>query len=77
MEYIKGIKSQAEICRENALSPSLFAKWCRQFQQNIHRIFEDPRNNSQSEQIEKLERIIGKQAIEIDFLKEAHRRFNL
>lgn len=77
MEYIKGVKSQAEICRENALSPSLFTKWYRQFQENVYRVFEDPRNNNQSEQIEKLERIIGRQTIEIDFLKEARRRFNL
>lgn len=26
LEYLKGAKSQAEICRENALSPRLFAK---------------------------------------------------
>jgi len=44
MEYIKGIKSQAEICRENALSSGLFAKWYRQFQENIHQVFEDTQN---------------------------------
>jgi len=78
LEYIKGVKSQAEICRENALSPSLFAKWCQQFQQNIHKIFDEPRSsNNQAEQLAKLERIIGKQTIEIDFLKEARQRFNL
>jgi transposase-like protein len=77
LEYLKGGKSQAEICRENAISPSLFAKWCRQFQENIHKIFEDFRNsNDQAEQIAKLEQIIGKQTIEIDFLKEARRRLN-
>lgn len=78
LEYIKGVRSQAEICRENVISPSLFAKWCRQFQQNVHKVFDDPRgNNVQAEQITKLERIIGKQTIEIDFLKEARQRFNL
>lgn len=78
LEYIKGLKSQAEICRENVISPSLFAKWCRQFQQDIHKVFEDAKsNNSQREQLTRLEQIIGKQAIEIDFLKEARQRFNL
>ncbi len=77
IEYIKGIKSQADICRENALSPNLFAKWYRQFQENVHQIFEGSRNNDQLKQIERLEKIIGKQTIEIDFLKEAHYKFNL
>ncbi|MEW6609847.1 MAG: helix-turn-helix domain-containing protein [bacterium] len=78
LEYLKGAKSQVEICRENTLSPSLFAKWLRQFHQNVFRIFDDPRNsNIQAEQLAKLERIIGKQTIEIDFLKEARKRFNL
>ena len=78
LEYLRGGKSQAEICRENAISPSLLAKWCRQFQENIHKIFEDFRNSdNQAEQIAKLEQIIGKQTIEIDFLKEARRKLNL
>ncbi len=78
LEYLKGSKSQAEICRENAISPSLLAKWCRQFQQNVHKIFDDPRSsNNQAEQMAQLEKIIGRQAIEIDFLKEARRRFNI
>lgn len=69
LEYVKGLKSQAEICRENAISPSLFTKWCRQFQENIHLIFDDAQENSWQGQITNLEQIIGKQAIEIDFLK--------
>ncbi len=78
LEYLRGGKSQAEICRENAISSSLFAKWCRQFQENVHKIFEEFRNsNDQAEQIAKLEQIIGKQTIEIDFLKEARRRIGL
>lgn len=78
LEYLRGGKSQTEICRENAISPSLLAKWCRQFQQNIHKIFDDPRgSNNQAEQMSKLEKIIGRQAIEIDFLKEARQKFNL
>ncbi len=78
LEYLRGSKSQTEICRENAIGSSLFAKWCRQFYQNIHKVFDDPRSsNNQTEQLAKLEQIIGKQTIEIDFLKEARQRFNL
>lgn len=67
-EYLKGVKFQAEICREKTISPSLFAKWCRQFQERIFLIFDNFRQNSQTEQIAKLEQIAGRQAIG-DFLK--------
>jgi transposase-like protein len=78
LEYLRGIKSEAEICRESAISPSLFAKWYRQFQENAYKVFEDFRNNNhQAEQIAKLEQISGRQTIEIDFLKEVCQRFNL
>ncbi|MDI6603217.1 MAG: transposase, partial [Patescibacteria group bacterium] len=56
LEYLKGGKSQAEICRENVISPSLFTKWCQQFQENVHKVFDkvfdDARgNNARTEQI--------------------------
>lgn len=75
LEYLKGVKSQAEICRENTISPSLFAKWCRQFQERVPLIFDDSRQNNQLEQMTKLEQIVGRQAIEIDFLKRGLRMF--
>jgi transposase-like protein len=73
LEHLKGVKSQAEICRENALSPSLFAKWCQQFQERAPLIFDN--QNNQAEQMTKLEQIVGRQAIEIDFLKRGLRIF--
>lgn len=66
-EYLKGLKSRAEICKEHAIGSNLLDKWTRQFEESSHLIFENQDN--QEEKIEKLERIIGKQAIEIDFLK--------
>ena len=73
LEYLKGSKSQAEICRENLLSPGLFAKWLNQFQQNVHLIFENQEINNQEQKVIKLEQIIGQQAVEIDFLKRGLR----
>jgi transposase-like protein len=75
MEYLRGVKSQAEICRENAITPSLFTKWCRQFQERVPSIFDDSQKNNQAEQMAKLEQIVGRQAIEIDFLKRGLRMF--
>jgi len=75
LEYLKGVKSQTEICRENTISPSLFAKWCRQFQERVPLIFDDSQKNEQAEQIARLEQIVGRQTIEIDFLKRGLRIF--
>ncbi len=67
MEYLKGLKFKSEICKENVISFGLLDKWLRQFEENCPLLFENKDN--QEEKIEKLERIIGKQTIEIDFLK--------
>jgi len=75
LEHLRGVKSRAEICRENAISPSLFVKWCRQFQERVPLIFDDFKQNNQAEQMAKLEQIVGRQAIEIDFLKRGLRMF--
>lgn len=75
LEYLKGEKSQAEICRENIICPSLFNKWLKQFEDGISMVFENAKGNQEAEKTAKLEQIIGKQAIEIDFLKRGLRMF--
>ncbi len=75
-DYLKGIKSQSEICRDYTISFSLLNKWKTQFEKNAPLIFEDQNKKSEAEKIEKLERIIGKQTIEIDFLKRGLQFFN-
>lgn len=75
-DYLRGNKSQAEICRDYAICPTLLNKWKVQFEKNAPLIFEDQNKRSETEKIEKLERIIGKQAIEIDFLKRGLQFFN-
>jgi Transposase and inactivated derivatives len=73
LEFLKGVKSQSEICREHALAPSLFGKWITQFEQRMEKVFEDAGTNEHEHKIEKLEHIVGRQAIEIDFLKRGLR----
>ena len=76
LEYLSGRKSQAEIRRKNLIGSNLLSKWVNQFQEKAHLIFEALSKQDQSGQrIEKLEQIIGKQAIEIDFLKRGRRRY--
>jgi transposase len=69
IQYLKGGKSQAEICRENSINPNLLNKWVSQFQNQASQIFDNNKQNEYQKKVEKLERIIGKQTIEIDFLK--------
>jgi len=76
LEYLSGRKSQAEIRRENLIGSNLLSKWVNQFQEKAHLIFEALSKQDRSGQrIEKLEQIIGQQAIEIDFLKRGLRRY--
>jgi len=77
LQYLKGNKTQAEICRENAINPNLLNKWLSQFQNQAKTIFDQGKQNEYQKKIEKLERIIGKQTIEIDFLKRGLSQFSL
>lgn len=76
IQYLKGGKSQAEICRENSINPNLLNKWVSQFQDQASQIFERGKQNEYEKKVEKLERIIGKQAVEIDFLKRGLSQFS-
>lgn len=77
LQYLKGSKSQAEICREYGLNSNLLHKWLTRFEQQVSQIFEPGQDNEQQQKIAKLERIIGQQTIEIDFLKRGLSRFSL
>jgi len=76
IQYLKGGKSQAEICRENSINPNLLNKWVGQFQDQASSIFERGKQNEHEKKVEKLERIIGKQTVEIDFLKRGLSMFS-
>jgi len=76
LEYLQG-KSPSELCREHTLNVNLLYKWHKEFRDGLKAVFE--KNQSRAEyqaKTEKLERIIGKQTIEIDFLKRGLAMFN-
>jgi len=76
LEYLQG-KSPSELCREHALSVNLLYKWHREFREGLKNVFlRNKQQEGQQVKIEKLEQIIGKQAIEIDFLKRGLVRLN-
>lgn len=71
LAVISGEKSAAEICREYHLKPDLLSHWKNLFVAHASRIFENGKEaDPQQERIEELERLAGKQSLEIEILKK-------
>jgi len=72
LELISGAKSAAELCREHELKPDLLSHWRSQFVSQAARVFENGKEaDPQQERIAELERLAGKQSLEIEILKKA------
>jgi transposase-like protein len=69
---LKGVKSVAEICREHQISQSQYYRWRDKFLEGGKRGLANGTldGNSYNAEIEKLQKIIGKQAIQIEILKK-------
>jgi len=70
LEGVKGLKSVAEICREHKISQSQYYKWRDKFLEGGKKGLSSNVSNNNSYEIERLQKIIGKQAIQIDILKK-------
>jgi transposase-like protein len=71
LEVLSGTKTQAEVCREHQLQPTLFAQWRTTFLERAPRLFQA--NEAQSQEalrIAELERLLGQQALELEVLKK-------
>lgn len=72
LEALSGAKSAAEICREHNLKPDLLSHWKNQFLANASKVFENGTTvDPQQARIEELEKLAGKQSLEIEILKKA------
>jgi transposase-like protein len=72
LEALSGAKSAAEICREHNLKPDLLSHWKNQFLANASKVFENGVTvDPQQVRIEELEKLAGKQSLEIEILKKA------
>ena len=72
LEVISGAKSAAEICREHNLKPDLVSHWKNQFLANASKVFENGKEvDPQQARMEELEKLAGKQSLEIEILKKA------
>jgi transposase-like protein len=74
LDGLRGEKTVAQICRERDITESLYYKWRDAFMERAADIFADqrgPQRDEQAERIAALERLAGKQALEIEILKKA------
>ena len=74
IEGLRSEKSVAQICRERDITESLYYKWRDAFLERGVQVFEDQSGSQRDEQtarIVALERLAGKQALEIEILKKA------
>jgi len=74
VEGLRGEKTVAQICREHNITESLYYKWRDAFLERGASVFEDQRSSQRDEQAERiadLERLAGKQALELEILKKA------
>ena len=74
LELITGNRSHAELCRDHQLSPSLLSLWKDTFTQRLPLLFEGEERLTQDQaRIAQLEQLLGRQALELEILKKAHR----
>lgn len=74
IEALRGEKSAAQICREREINENLLSRWKQEFLSKGPEVFE--KNGHQAarelaERIAELERLVGRQAWELEILKKA------
>ena len=74
-ESLKNESNQSEIARAYQIDPKLISLWKNQFNKNGHKIFE-LKTDENAQKISELEKIIGKQTVEISLLKKFLGHFN-
>ena len=76
-EGLKERKSVAEICREHKISQTLYYRWRDKFLEGGKKALGNGGGDESvyKAEIEKLQKIIGKQAIQIEILKKTEELF--
>jgi transposase len=67
--------SVAEVARACEVSPNVLHRWRREFREGVDRAFPgNGKSKVEEERVAELERKVGRQALEIDFLKRVLQR---
>jgi transposase-like protein len=77
LEGLRGMRSVAEICREHQISQTLYYRWRDKFLEGARNGLENGSADEKTHraEIERLQKIIGKQTIEIEILKKTQSMF--
>ena len=72
IEELTGVKTMAEICRENQLRAPVFSRWKAEFLKRAPEIFATkPSRGDEQERIAELERMVGRLTMELETAKKA------
>ena len=72
LETLSGHKSNAEICRQYGIGAPLLCTWKAIFLERAPLVFQgDERSRPEQARMADLERLVGRQALEIEVLKKA------
>ena len=77
LEVLAGARSAAEVCREHGLKTDLLSHWKVTFVERAALVFQGDQQRSQEQaRIAELERLVGRQALELEILKKASTRWD-
>lgn len=72
LELLSGAKSNAQVCREHQLAPTVVSAWKERFAERAPGIFATQRSVSLEQQrIADLERLLGRLTLELEVAKKA------
>jgi transposase-like protein len=72
LDVLTGSASPAEVCRKHRLSPTLFALWKATLLDRLASVFQsDDERSAEAARVAELERLVGRQALELAALKKA------
>ena len=76
VESLRNESNQTEIARAYQVDPKLISLWKHQLIQNGQKVFELGKGDGSAQKISELEKIIGKQTVEINLLKKFLGHYN-
>lgn len=72
LQVLTGAKSSAEVCREHGLGAPLLSSWKTAFLEQAALVFQgDERRSAEQARVAELERLVGRQTLELEILKKA------
>ena len=72
LESLSGVKSNAQVCREHRLAPTVVSAWKERFAERAPGIFATQQSASTEQlRIAQLERLLGRLTLELEVAKEA------